>query len=1455
MKKNTEKINPESNTETQKSTNQPKNFYIIGIGASAGGLEALQDVISSLPSKLESCAIIIAQHLSPTHKSMLVQLLSRNTNIQVKEAVHNMPISEGTIYITPPDKDIVVRNHLIELHKPYFISGPKPSVDILFQSLAKHFRSKAIGVVLSGTGSDGAKGILAIKEAGGLTIVQNPDTAKYNGMPNSAIETGQVDVILSPDLIGPELLDYIADPDLPRITVVSESVSNTTPLGRIFEVLSKRAGIDFSNYKPATICRRLEKRIVELKKESLEEYVNYLEQNDQEAAILFNSILIGVTTFFRDTSAFEVLEQHLDKLLSSKKNLSPIRIWVPGCATGEEAYSIAIILQELMKKKPGKFHVQIFASDIDEQAIQQARKGIYAFSSVEHVPQDIRESYFLKKGDQYELIKTIRSMVLFSRHDVTSNPPFLKLDLISCRNLLIYFGNNLQKQIMPLFHYALQPDGYMFLGKSESIGQFSDLFATIDHKAKLFQRKIGNALHAIKFNAFKPQRMQEHTTEKRPFVPPPAITLQEIVKNVMYDQYDFPYIVLSETFDVVEVRGDVTPYLQIPQGTMNVSILKLIKEEYQIELRSMLNKALKSFQSEKGSIRKIKFSEVDLLIRLVVKPILDNTGFGHILLLVFETFELDIKSLSLFEGNISKEVEASVVLQLEQELSSTKEHLQTYIEELETTNEELQSLNEELQSTNEELQSSNEELETTNEELQSSNEEIQIAYTELKVANEELELKEIDLELNKANVNALLNNALQAFFLVDQEYKIIKFNEEAEKLLIRFSGKVVKAGQLIIEYMPQNSLDAFIGFFKKALVDELVNVEMSLSTLDKHVLSHFKVCFNTVYHASQLRKLMSIGWIDVTEEKNIKDQLVKTQLLNNSVFNAAAFGVCVTDAFGYFSDFNNEYARIYGYTREELLGKHFSIVVPDKFKRQATKMHDDFIKDGYELPSEWEVIRKDGRPIHIFVKAELLVQPDGSRFKVTSIRDISEVKDLLDRIAQTHRLAQVGSWEYLVDNQQYIMSPELIQMLDLDEGVNQLSKEEGEEMIQSSSFRELFTKSIQELIENNLPFDIEFKITTRSGKEKWIHAIAIKKLNDQGEVIKVIGVSNDITKYKEANERLNIFSHTIEQTSRAILILNESKRIIFVNPAAVKLFGNLENELLQASIWMLIRDSDENLEVVKKLKMCMDLGTVCDERISIQTKDGRQLVVSCNLSSIVDKKSQNTFYVCFFEDITESLAKERNEIQEKRKLQKLMTDAIIEAQEKERHEIGMELHDNVNQLLASLKMFLNFAKHDEQSMNKAKEILDETISEVRRLSHSMVLPIVANSNFIEIIDNIIYELKAGTELNVYKQVVGLNEFSMPPQLKLNLYRILQILIGNVIKHSKATEIKIKLINSEKTIQLIVEDNGIGFNPDVATDGIGLLNIKTRAGLFDGKMKIESATNKGTKVEVELRKFN
>ncbi|MFZ4059578.1 MAG: chemotaxis protein CheB, partial [Ferruginibacter sp.] len=428
----------QTSDQTDSSEKELDQKYIVAIGASAGGLEALQDFLTNFPTELPYTAIVIAQHLSPTHKSMLVQLLSRTTTLSVKEAKDGQKLVSNTIYITPPDKEITIVDHIIRLKKPQVQLGPKPSVDVLFHSLTKEpVSTQIIAIILSGTGSDGASGVTAIHKCGGFVMVQEPKSAKYDGMPQAAIDTGCTDLIIAASSMGKAIQDFIYQPTQLRESIKKKELEGNS-LQKIFKLLSSRTGTDFSNYKSATIYRRLEKRLAQLKITSLESYLEYLERKPSEIDEMFQMILIGVTTFFRDNSAFDSLFTQLANILKNKKAKEPIRIWVPGCSTGEEPYTIAILINEILKERIIDFNIQIFATDIDDTAISIARKGIYPSNSLRETPLEIKERYFLKKGENYELIKPVRAFVLFSKHDLTNNPPFLKLDLISCRNLLIY---------------------------------------------------------------------------------------------------------------------------------------------------------------------------------------------------------------------------------------------------------------------------------------------------------------------------------------------------------------------------------------------------------------------------------------------------------------------------------------------------------------------------------------------------------------------------------------------------------------------------------------------------------------------------------------------------------------------------------------------------------------------------------------------------------------------------------------------------------------------------------------------------------------------------------------------------------------------------------------------------------------------------------------------------------
>ncbi|GAB3169511.1 PAS domain S-box protein [Telluribacter humicola] len=1205
---------PSSSKESRKKQADPKPrktdtpLYLIGVGASAGGLEALQDFLSHFPADLSDVAILIAQHLSPTHKSMLVQLLSKETKWDVTEAKHNASLQKGCIYITPPDSEITIVKGRFNLTKPHSPTGPKPSVDILFRSMAEHYKDKTIGVILSGTGTDGASGVKAIRANGGFIIAQEPQTAKYNGMPLAAIETGVVDVVLSPDKMGEEIKEHVLNPEVSKSSL-NEEISQSPGLDKIFKLLSKRTGTDFSNYKPSTICRRLEKRLAILSIPTVDYYLNYIEQHPKELDDLFNSILIGVTTFFRDKEAYEALSQYLRKVIADKPENEIIRIWCPGCATGEEPYSIALLLCTLIKETKKKLSVQIFATDIDERAISYARKGVYPASAVLNVPEDLLNNYFIKNGDTYELLKSIRSMVLFSKHDVTNNPPFLKLDLISCRNLLIYFGPNLQKQVIPLFHYSLNQDGYLFLGKSETVGHFSDLFTTLDGKYKLFQRKRGGSLNAVKFSVLKAQLHQvPQSTVKKPSN---ERSISDLVKETLFNSFEHPYVVINDSFDIQEVNGDVRLYLSLSAGTMNANILKLVNKELQIELRSVITQAIRDRQPMRSNIRKFELFGQTHFVRVLVKPLIYTEATQELFVVIFERLDLQelmVQGVTVHDQN----VENNRLVELEQELLATKEHLQTYIEEIETTNEELQSLNEELQSTNEELQSSNEELETTNEELQSTNEEIQVAYAELKAANEELERKEQQLKINQANLDALLKNTLQSFILIDTTYKIVAFNPTSEETFRRLRNRRIRAGESVIDLLDPQLLESFIQDLGTVSKGEVVAVERKLMDAKGNECWYILNLSPVIDEEGEV-KVISIGMMEITEQKRIQQDLYLSEQMLNSVFNATSIGICITDRDGRFVSVNNQYARLYGYTREELVGQSFTLVVPAENRVMAQVAHDGFIREGYELPGEWKVQRKDGSIIDVYVTAELLVQPNGNRFKVTSVRDVTENNRYKELLVETQEAAKVGGWEMPVTSREVIWTEEVYSIFEVP--VNTLITEESLHTYFNPAASNLLQQAIQDSIEKGDAFSLELECVTVKGTSKWIR-VTCKPVRIHNKTIKLFGTFQDVTWQKTAELITKTseakYRSIVENSLFAFFLGQPDGTILEANKRASELFGFSNEEIKKLGRQGIVVEDDEQLRPL--IKERSENGQVSGE-LTVRAKDGS--LVPCLFSSVM----------------------------------------------------------------------------------------------------------------------------------------------------------------------------------------------------------------------------------------------
>ena len=816
-----------------------KPFLIVGIGASAGGLEALQEFVKILP-KETNCAFILAQHLSPTYKSMMVDLLSRQTNKKIIEIKHGSLIEPEILYITPPNNDVIVQNGKMYLKPPLSQIGPKPSIDIFFESLARDQKENAIGIILSGTGSDGSHGVRAIKAEGGITIAQEPESTKYDGMVISAINTGNIDFVLPVSKIVEEI-DNITKYSYENKNIEYINENRFDPFNDIFQILQEKKSVDFKDYKISTIRRRLARRMAALKIIAISDYISYIKTNTKEVDALYQDILIGVTYFFRDKEAFIELKQNLETMIKHNKDKENIRVWIPGCSTGEEAYTIAIILHQILGIELLNYKIQIFATDIDDESLEIARKSKYPEASFQDVDSAILKKYFVRQGQHYNVIKPIRDMVIFSHHNLNIDPPFLRVNLISCRNLLIYFNQKLQEKIFPIFHYSLHPNGVLFLGKSESVGKFSTLFEVVDKKEKIYKSQITKSSPLSVYqlqNKTKPYEIPNHTNHITEY------SIQEATKDTITNIFLPNSVVINTNHDIIYFQEELFAYLKVSPGNATFNIFKMIDDRLNLELRSILHIALKERASKKSRFIRFETKEELLFVQIIVTPLLNIIDKELYLVSFLEEKEYEVRSIGSIIDDDSENMKTK---ELEFELKTTKEHLQTVIEELETSNEEMQSLNEELQSSNEELQSSNEELETSNEELQSSNEELQTAYSELNHINKELEDKSIEIEKT--------NNLL---------------NVKKDKLLVttkRFETALESTDGGIFEYFLQSTKK---GFFSTKFANILGYQKNEIVKYEKDIFGFLK----TIILPNQLETFMK-GYEEFLKEQKKYDMALK----------------------------------------------------------------------------------------------------------------------------------------------------------------------------------------------------------------------------------------------------------------------------------------------------------------------------------------------------------------------------------------------------------------------------------------------------------------------------------------------------------------------------------------------------------------------------------------------------
>src|SRR5262245_20181668 len=729
---------------------------IVGIGGSAGGYEAAAELLKNLPPR-SGMAFVVVQHLDPHHPSNLPKLLGKMTAMPVIEISGQIKPKPDTVYVLPSNRDLVYKNGALRLRKRS--ERPMLAIDHFFESLAEGQRSRAIGVLLSGTGSDGTAGLRAIKAAGGITFAQDEQSAKFAAMPRNAIVSGFVDAALSPKEIATELPriadhPYIRKPKPDGAEAEPPKEADLDDLSRIFLALRKHTGVDFAAYKQSTLQRRIDRRMALHRIERLRQYANFLRDNPKEVRELFNDLLINVTRFFRDELAFKALaKKFIPALIRNKRRKGELRAWVPGCATGEEVYSLAVCILEALGAAASTMRIQIFGTDLSESAIDRARLGIYSSAIEKDVSPERLQRFFKKLDSTYQINRSVRDLCTFARQNITADPPFSRLDLISCRNVLIYLGAQLQKRAFPLFHYALNPGGYLMLGPSETVGIFSDMFELVDRSSKIYAKKVLPGRPELDLHIPHGTFREIKTLEAPRLAPAPEgrdfnSQVQQMADRIMLGGYAPSAVVVDENMMVRQFRGKTSPYLEHTAGPATLNLLHMAKPGLIPDLRATIHRALRTGQTARKERVFVKRDSNVAELSLEVVPFKVPTSDINCALVIFNEPSTTERT-SVGKGKKKRGKKSAVETEIEhlrEELSATKESLQAIIEEQEATNEELKSANEEIESSNEELQSTNEELETAKEELQSTNEELTTLNEEL--SNRNLEIMEINSDLN-----------------------------------------------------------------------------------------------------------------------------------------------------------------------------------------------------------------------------------------------------------------------------------------------------------------------------------------------------------------------------------------------------------------------------------------------------------------------------------------------------------------------------------------------------------------------------------------------------------------------------------------------------------------------------------------------------------------------------------
>ncbi len=1188
--------NNQGERENSSENSPARETLVVGIGASAGGFDTFQTFLKNLPTA-NGMAFVYVSHFDPTHESLMPGLLSRITEIPVQQIKNSTKVKPGNIYIIPPDKTLTIKKGVLKLEQPKEKRGLRLPIDAFFHSLGEDQKENAVGIILSGSGSDGAIGVKTIKENGGVIFVQDSKTAKFDGMPRSAILTGIVDYIYPVEELAVKLAQYAEHREI--LQKDNEKLDASLFLDEICAILRERTGNDFSKYKRSTLTRRIQRRMQVVQSQSVADYVVLIRADAEETVNLFKDLLIGVTHFFRDREAFETLEREVIPQIFGRKNAEDaIRVWTAGCATGEEAYSLAILLREGAETLNLPNPIQIFATDIDEDALDYARRGRYPESVAEQIPPEYLAKYFTKTDGYYQISKELREMCLFSSHNLIKHPPFSRLDLISCRNLLIYLDTDLHKTLLPIFHYALAADGFLFLGASENLAGQTDLFRTIDKSNRIFQAKEAIPGSRSQFPLIQAERFSQ---ARRGAQTPKSgatgeVEIGKLIEKIMLDDYAPACVIVNSRYEIVYFFGRTGKYLEPATGIPSSNLLELARKGLRLDLRTALHKAAATVEAVTHENITFETGEATARrINLKVRPISEFGADSNLFLVVFQDVGEAFPIVEIGAADAFARTDNPLVKQIEDELLTMKEHLQTTIEELETSNEELKSSNEELLSMNEEMQSANEELQTSKEEMQSINEEIETVNAELRNKIEEIDQANSDLQ------NFFQSTNIATIFL-DRNLRIKKFTPATTQI---FELIETDLGRSLTSILPLiEGVDLLKDVEECLRTLKISEREMRLTNKEQYFMMRiapYRTIENmingvvlTFFNITEIQRARSEAETSLTSLIESKEMLRRNHETFFNLVQNTPFGIYIVDSEFRLVQISAGSQKVFANIKP-LIGRDFAEIMrtiwEEPFASEVIGHFRQTLATGepYVAGSITEK-RGDIEDVESYDwKIERIVLPDGQFGVVCYFYDLTELRQAEDALRESEvkframaetvpnmlfTVTAEGTADYA--NEQFA---EFVGIENID-----LTKTELSEFIHPEDHEETQNKW-REALTMGKSFEGNYRLLRNDGEYRWFIGRAVPIRNEDGKILRWFGSLTEIEEMvraqnsiKEADRRKDEFMAMLGHELRNPLAPLKNSLTLLQNNLGDAQFQKLHN-VMNRQVEQMCRLVDDLLDV------------------------------------------------------------------------------------------------------------------------------------------------------------------------------------------------------------------------------------------------------------------------------------